>query len=84
MLRHILIVLFVATLLGCGSSPKTHFYMLNAEKTRDYVIAVSHGIVELDEFLGRDIDDIIKIADGVMYVEKRKFKASLKGKKDKG
>lgn len=35
MLRHILIFLFVANLLGCGSSPKTHFYMLNAEKQAD-------------------------------------------------
>ena len=60
------------------------FDVINAEKVRPYNISVSHGIVELDEWLGCDIDDIIKIADELMYEEKRKFKAALKEEEDKG
>lgn len=37
MFRHIFIVVLISGLTACGSSPKTHFYMLNAENAPDSI-----------------------------------------------
>jgi len=37
MFRHIFIVVLISGLIACGSSPKTHFYMLNAENASDSI-----------------------------------------------
>jgi len=54
------------------------FEHINISEDRPYIISVSQGMVELDEWKDRDLEDVIKIADEKMYSEKRKIKVDLR------
>ena len=43
---------------------------VNANESRDYLISLSHGLVDFGDTKNNDIDDLIKIADEKMYAEK--------------
>ncbi len=50
----------------------------NLEKSKPYIISVSHGIVEYNNIQKLAIDDLIREADEKMYLEKRMIKEDLK------
>lgn len=52
--------------------------MINDQEQRQYLISVSHGIVEYKDCHGSDIESLIKCADDKMYDEKRYIKEELK------
>lgn len=51
-----------------------HFEKINREEDRSYIISASHGIVDCDTWLDKNIDDAIKVADEHMYEEKKEIK----------
>lgn len=51
---------------------------INDNEDRAYVISVSHGIVEYDNFEKSEVELLIKNADDKMYLEKKHIKEELK------
>ena len=51
---------------------------INDNEDRAYVISVSHGIVEYDNFQKSEVELLIKNADDKMYLEKKHIKEELK------
>lgn len=51
---------------------------INENEDRAYVISVSHGIVEYDNFEKSEVELLIKNADDKMYLEKKHIKEELK------
>lgn len=54
------------------------FDKINEKENRPYLISISHGMVEPDSCTEKNIEEIIKLADTRMYMEKRKLKKGLK------
>lgn len=50
---------------------------INREDNLKYIISVSHGITCTDKHEHFDIDELIRIADELMYEEKRRIKETL-------
>jgi len=50
----------------------------SAQQTRPYVISVSHGIVDRDASIFRDLDDLIMTAEKIMETEKKEMQKELK------
>lgn len=55
---------------------------INEEENRPYLISVSHGIVAYKHEKNMLIDDLIKMADELMYQEKRVIKKNIKVLRD--
>lgn len=56
------------------------YQIINEEEERPYVISVSHGIVEHDNYERPEVELLIKKADDRMYAEKKYIKEQLKVK----
>lgn len=56
------------------------YQIINEEEERPYVISVSHGIVEHDNYERLEVELLIKKADDRMYAEKKYIKEQLKVK----
>lgn len=77
---------FLVVFRGIGSDAaekvwkriKRRYEMINDQEQRQYLISVSHGIVEYKDCHGSDIESLIKCADDKMYDEKRYIKEELK------
>ncbi|MCB2290810.1 diguanylate cyclase [Clostridium sp. CS001] len=54
------------------------YQVINENEDRAYIISVSHGIVEYDNFEKSEVELLIKNADDKMYLEKRHIKEELK------
>lgn len=54
------------------------YQRINNKKKYDFIISVSHGIIELDNARGAKIHDVLNIVDKRMYVEKKLIKSKLK------
>lgn len=53
------------------------FNQINESEERDYIISVSHGIVEYERKDEHSIDELINIADEKMYEEKQEIKKDI-------
>lgn len=56
------------------------YQVINEHDDRPYIISVSHGIVEYDNFEKSEVDLLIRNADDKMYAEKKYIKEELKVK----
>ena len=56
---------------------------ININEEREYLISVSHGVVDFDNKQKTNVDDLIHAADEKMYHEKQIIKASLSVIKEK-
>lgn len=54
------------------------FKKINDEEHRNYLISVSHGMVNFDNFENNEMEHLIKVADDKMYEEKRLIKDEMK------
>jgi len=53
------------------------YQLINENEDRPYIISVSHGIVEYDNFEKSEIELLIKNADEKMYAEKKHIKKEM-------
>lgn len=57
---------------------KSSCNLANTTENRQYIISLSHGIVDFERDEEIEIDDLIKIADEKMYVEKKIIKKDIR------
>ncbi|NLJ72402.1 MAG: diguanylate cyclase [Syntrophomonadaceae bacterium] len=50
---------------------------INQTEDRPYIISVSHGVIEHDNTMLNDIDELVRMADDIMYEEKKFIKGEL-------
>lgn len=59
------------------------FGNINIKENREYIVSVSHGLIEIDNKNHKSIEELVSQADEKMYIEKKAMGKKLKIIKDK-